>query len=62
MLVTTTLSEVVVLLVQAKPLSVKHRPRCPDCGAELYFLGFRPSEIPSRRIVDNPPDHVLNSS
>jgi len=40
MLVTVTLNPVYVLLVAAKPLPVAHLPTCPDCGAEMTYLGF----------------------
>ena len=46
MLVTVTLSLVYVLLVAAPPLPVPHRPRCPNCGAELTFVRFLPVHEP----------------
>ena len=44
MLVTVTLQAVYVLLVAAQPLPTKHRPTCPNCGAELTFAGFLPAQ------------------
>jgi len=38
--VVVTLNAVYVLLVAAKPLPVAHAPTCPDCGAEMTYLGF----------------------
>jgi len=43
MLVTVTLNAVYVLLVAAKPLPVAHLPTCPDCGAEMTYMGFVPA-------------------
>ena len=43
MLVTVTLKAVYVLLVAAKPLPVAHPPTCPDCGAEMTYMGFVPA-------------------
>lgn len=43
MLVTVTLNQVYELFVTAKPLPVKHRPRCPACGSELTCVGFLPA-------------------
>ena len=43
MLVTVTLHSVYVLLVAAQPLPVAHVPTCPDCGAEMIYMGFVPA-------------------
>ena len=43
MLVTVTLNSVYVLFVAAKPLPVAHPPTCPDCGAEMIYIGFLPA-------------------
>ena len=45
MLVTVTLNSVYVLFVAAKPLPVAHPPTCPDCGAEIIYLGFIPPPL-----------------
>ena len=45
MLVTVTLNFVYVLLVAAKPLPVAHPPTCPDCGAEMTYIGFLPAPV-----------------
>ena len=51
MLVTITLNAVYVLLVVAKPLPVSHGPTCPDCGAEMIYMGFiPPAEGPFRSL------------
>jgi hypothetical protein len=51
MLVTITLNAVYVLLVAAKPLTVSHGPTCPDCGAEMIYMGFvPPAEGPFRSL------------
>ena len=42
MLVTVTLNMVYVLIVQAKPQPLPHRPTCPDCGGPLICIGFLP--------------------
>jgi hypothetical protein len=52
MLVTVTLNEIYVLLVSAKPVPVPHRPRCPDCGEPLTFIGFIPAQHRSRDAPD----------
>jgi len=43
MLLTVTLNAVYVLLVAAKPLPVAPAPTCPDCGAEMTYMGFVPA-------------------
>ena len=42
MLVTVTLNAVYVLEVVAPPWPVRHGPACPQCGAELTYVGFVP--------------------
>ena len=51
MLVTVTLNSVYVLQVAAQPLPVPHRPSCPQCGAELIFVGFVPASAQEGRFV-----------
>jgi hypothetical protein len=43
MLVTVTLNAVFVLVVAAPTLPSSSRPTCPQCGAELTFVGFVPA-------------------
>ena len=52
MLVTITLNAVYVLLVAAKPLPVSHGPTCPDCGAEMIYMGFIPASDGRFHAVD----------
>ncbi len=40
MLVTVTLNLVYVLVVAAPPVPVPSAPACPNCGAELTYVGF----------------------
>jgi hypothetical protein len=49
MLVTVTLNAVYVLLVAAQPLPTSHPPTCPDCGAEMTYMGFVP--VPQGRFA-----------
>jgi len=53
MLVTVTLQAVYVLLVAAQPLPVAHVPTCPDCGAEMTYMGFVPAPEPRFASVDS---------
>ncbi len=52
MLVTVSLNQVYVLNVAAKPLAIKHVPKCSHCGEALECLGFVPATDPRQYSFD----------